>query len=91
MKKEEFLDLASKLFDQANPQVEENKITLDKNLFDEIVDQVSSEINDEGIDLIDDYELEMYSREVTLESVRFSMHYIESAVKNVLERYFEVK
>ena len=91
MKKEEFLDLASKLFDQANPQVEENKITLDKNLFDEIVDQVSSEVFEEGIDLIDDYDLEIYSREVTLESIRLNLGYIENAVKNVLERYFETK
>ena len=91
MKKEKFLELAGQLFDQVNPSNEQSKITLDKNLFDEIVDQVSSEVFEEGIDLIDDYDLEIYSREVTLESIRLNLGYIENAVKNVLERYFEIK
>ena len=91
MKKDQFLELAGQLFDQATPVVNESKIALDKNVFDEIVDQVSSEINDEGVGLIDDYELEMYSREITLESVDYNTKHIESAVRNVLERYFEVK
>ena len=91
MKKDQFLELAGQLFDQVNPSNEQSKITLDKNLFDEIVDQVSSEVFEEGIDLIDDYDLEIYSREVTLESIRLNLGYIENAVKNVLERYFEIK
>ena len=91
MKKEQFLELAGQLFDQVNPSANQDKIVLDKNLFDEIVDQISSEVFEEGIDLIDDYELEMYSREVTLEKVDFNLGYIENAVKNVLERYFETK
>ena len=91
MKKEQFLELAGQLFDQVNPSNEQSKIALDQNLFDEIVDQISSDIHDKGMDLIDDYELEMYSREVTLERVDFNLGYIENAVKNVLERYFETK
>ena len=91
MKKDQFLELAGQLFDQVNPSANQDKIVLDKNLFDEIVDQISSEVYDEGMDLVDDYELEMYSREVTLERVDFNLGYIENAVKNVLERYFETK
>ena len=91
MKKETFLELASQLFDQANPVVNESKVTLDKNVFDEIADQISSDISDSGTGLISDYELTMYSREVELESVDFSHREIESVVKSVLERYFEVK
>ena len=91
MKKEQFLELAGQLFDQVNPSANQDKIVLDKNLFDEIVDQISSEVYDEGMDLVDDYELEIYSREVTLERVDFNLGYIENAVKNVLERYFETK
>lgn len=89
MKKEEFLALAERLFDQANP-VEENKIILDKNLFDEIVDQIGSEVNDLGRDLIENYQLEMYSNEVTLESVDLDYGEIEGSIKNVLERYFKI-
>ena len=91
MKKDQFLELAGQLFDQVNPSANQDKIVLDKNLFDEIVDQISSEVYDEGMDLVDDYELEIYSREVTLERVDFNLGYIENAVKNVLERYFETK
>ena len=90
MKKDQFLELAGQLFDQTNPVVE-NKITLDRNLFNEIVDQVGSEINDLGRDLIENYELEMYSNEVTLESVDLDYGEIEKSIKNVLERYFEIK
>ena len=91
MKKEEFLALAEQVFDQINPSENQEKIVLDKNLFDEIADQISSDINDEGTGLIDDYELEMYSREITLESVYYNIRHIEIVVKNVLERYFEIK
>ena len=90
MKKEEFLELASKAFDQINPQGEESKISISKNLFDEIVDQVGSEINDLGRDLIENYQLEMYSNEVTLESVDLDYGEIEGSIKNVLERYFKI-
>jgi diketogulonate reductase-like aldo/keto reductase len=90
MKKEKFLELASQLFDQTNLVVE-SKITLDKNTWDEIVDQIGSEINDLGRDLIDGYKLEMYSNEVTLVDVTLNYREIQGTIKNVLERYFEVK
>ena len=91
MNKETFLALAEQLFDQANPVVNESKVTLDKNVFDEIADQISSEISDMGRDLVDDYTLEMYSNEVTLESIEVDYKEIERSIKNVLERYFEIK
>jgi len=92
MTKEEFLELASKTFDQINPVVnEETKIPLDKDIFDEIADQISSEFNDQGNGLIEDYELEIYSREIEMTNVTFNFREIESVVKEVLERYFEKK
>ena len=90
MKKEEFLELASQLFDQTNPKTE-GRILVDKNLLDEIVDQISSEIIDQGTGIIDDYELEMNSNEVTLEGVDFNIRTVESIVGEVLERYFVIK
>ena len=91
MTKEEFLKLAGETFDQINPVVNEEKIALDKDVFDEIQDQISSEIYDSGMDIVDDYELEMYSREITLESISLNVGDIDKIVKNVLERYFEKK
>jgi hypothetical protein len=90
MKKEEFLELAGQLFDQTNSVVE-SKIALEKNLWEEIVDQISSEVNDLGRDLIENYELEMYSNEVTLEDVTLDYGEITKTVGNVLGRYFERK
>jgi hypothetical protein len=90
MKKETFLELASQLFDQTNPKTE-GRILIDKNLLDEIVDQISSEIIDQGTGIIDDYELEMNSNEVTLEGVDFNIRTVESLIGEVLERYFVIK
>jgi len=88
MKKEKFLELASQLFDQSTDLKEEEKIQIETNLFDEIVDQIGSEVNDLGRDLIENYELEMCSNEVTLEEVTLDYGEIEKTVKNVLLRYF---
>ena len=90
MKKEKFLELASQLLDQTNPKTE-GRILVEKNLLDEIVDQISSEIIDQGTGIIDDYELEMNSNEVTLEGVDFNIRTVESIVGEVLERYFVIK
>ena len=90
MEKEKFLELASQLFDQTNPKTE-GRILVDKNLLDEIIDQISSEIIDQGTGIIDDYELEMNSNEVTLEGVDFNIRTVESIVGEVLERYFVIK
>ena len=48
MKKDQFLELASQLFDQSTNLKEEEKIPLQKDLMDEIVDQISSEFFDQG-------------------------------------------
>ena len=61
MKKEKFLELASQLFDQTNELKEEEKIPIEINLLDEIVDQISSELFDQGTGIIDDYESVSYT------------------------------
>ena len=88
MKKEQFLELASQLFDQSTNLKEEEKIPIETNLLDEIVDQISSEFFDSGMGMVDDYELGMCGREVELEGVTFNVREMESLIKEVLERYF---
>ena len=88
MKKDQFLELASQLFDQSTNLKEEEKIPLQKDLMDEIVDQISSEFFDQGTGIIDDYELGMCGREIELEGVTFNVRNMESLIKEVLERYF---
>ena len=88
MKKDQFLELASQLFDQSTNLKEEEKIPLQRDLMDEIVDQISSEFFDSGMGMVDDYELGMCGREVELEGVTFNVRSMESLIKEVLERYF---
>jgi hypothetical protein len=88
MKKDQFLELASQLFDQSTNLKEEEKIPLQKDLMDEIVDQISSEFFDSGMGIVDDYDLGMCGREVELEGVTFNVRQMESLIKEVLERYF---
>lgn len=88
MKKEKFLELASQLFDQTTDLKEEEKIPLQRDLMDEIVDQISSEFFDSGMGIVDDYELGMCGREVELEGVTFNVREMENLIKEVLERYF---
>ena len=88
MKKDQFLELASQLFDQSTNLKEEEKIPVQKDLLDEIVDQISSEFFDSGMGMVDDYDLGMWGREVELEGVTFNVRNMESLIKEVLERYF---
>ena len=88
MKKDQFLELASQLFDQSTNLKEEEKIPLQRDLMDEIVDQISSEFFDSGIGMVDDYDLGMCGREVELEGVTFNVREMEKLIKEVLERYF---
>lgn len=90
MQKEKFLELAGKLFDETNVVAESNKVVIDKNLLLEIIDRVSSQITECGKELIDDYELEMYRNEVSIESVDINHGYVEDTVAEVLNRYFAV-
>ena len=52
MKKEQFLELASQLFDQTTTLKENEKIQIESNFFDEIVDQIGSELYEEGFELV---------------------------------------
>ena len=88
MKKETFLELASKLFDQTTNLEEDEKIPIQKDFMDEIVDQISSEFFDSGMGMVDDYDLGMCGREVELEGVTFNVREMENLIKEVLERYF---
>jgi len=88
MQKEKFLELASQLFDQSTNLKEEEKIQIEETFFDEIVDQIGSELYEEGFELIEDYNLELNGNEIYLESCRLNIRKLEKTIKEVLERYF---
>ena len=54
----------------------------------ELADQIAEEVADEGMDLINDYELSMSYREVELESVDYNESTIIRAVKRSVGAYF---
>ena len=91
MKKEQFLELASQLFDQSTNLKEEEKIPIETNLMDEIIDQIGSELYEEGFELVEDYDLELNGNEIYLDSCRINIRVVEKAVSDVLSRYFEIK
>jgi hypothetical protein len=90
MQKEQFLALAEQLFDQTNQKIEE-RISIEENLLEEIVDGIKTEIYESGTDIVEDYELEMYSKEISMESISFDLTEIEKIIKDVLYRYFVIK
>lgn len=56
---------------------------------DDVAESIINDIQGEGTDLIEDYDLEMNYREVELTSVDFSDRRIKDIVKNALEELLE--
>jgi hypothetical protein len=56
----------------------------DTEVFSNLVKEIASEIADQGLDLIEDYDLEMSYREVELSSVTLDEDRIERAIKTAI-------
>ena len=56
------------------------------NISDELIDSIVDEICGMGLDLIDDYTLEMSYREVELEGIDISDSAVERAVKRAIQK-----
>ena len=104
MTKQEFIETIKGLQDQSWGVFEQlvdqidtteaatgDKISIGSDTLNDIISTVASEIENEGMELVCDYELEMYSNEVTLNSVDFSTRRLEDSIREVLERYFDTK
>ena len=72
-------------------QLENETPAIDEEIFNCLVKDIVSDINSEGVDLIDDYTLEMQHREVILEDVELDRHRIERVVGDVLRLHFNIK
>jgi len=62
--------------------------TFTEEQIDELANQIKDEIADEGLDLINDYELSMSYREVELDSVDYNDRAITNAAKRAIGAYF---
>ena len=68
-----------------------DKISIGSDVFKDLVSTIAEEVGGDATDMIDDYELEMYSNEVTISDLTLSTRKIQNIVEEVLERYFETK
>jgi hypothetical protein len=57
----------------------------DTEVFSNLVKEIASEIADQGLDLIEDYDLEMNYREVELSTVTLDEDRIERAIKTAID------
>jgi hypothetical protein len=57
----------------------------DTEVFSNLVKEIASEIADQGLDLIEDYDLEMNYREVELSTVTLDEDKIERAIKRAID------
>jgi hypothetical protein len=57
----------------------------DTEVFSNLIKEIASEIADQGLDLIEDYDLEMNYREVELSTVTLDEDRIERAIKTAID------
>jgi hypothetical protein len=67
--------------------IEEDKVEDKVEFSDELIDSIVDEIADSGLELIDDYDLEMSYKEVELSSVDIDADVIRKAIKSVINNY----
>jgi hypothetical protein len=67
------------------------KISIGSDTFKDLVSTIAEEVGGDATDMIDDYELEMYSNEVSISDLTLSTRKLEQIIEDVLERYFETK
>lgn len=71
-------------------ELEDSSMTLNESVINDMVNAISDNIESEGMDLIDDYDLSMDYREVSLESVDFNTRSIKSAIRSAIDDYIEI-
>ena len=65
--------------------IEEDKVEAKVEFSDELISSIADEIVELGLDLIDDYELEMSYKKVELSSVDIDVDIIRRAIKSVID------
>ena len=71
-------------------ELEDNSFALTESIMNDMVNAISDSIESEGLDLIDDYTLDMDYREVSLESVDFDTRSLKNSIRSAIDDYIEV-
>lgn len=58
-------------------------------VLNELAADIAIDIDNEGIDIIDDYDLDMNYREVSINNIDYNRRRIEDIVLNILKDHFE--
>jgi len=71
-------------------ELEDNSFALTESIMNDMVNAISDSIESDGISLIDDYDLSMDYKEVTMDSVDFNTRELKSAIRSAINDYIEV-
>jgi len=86
--KDDVNKLLSKLKDSILEESEEPiTVVFDNEKINKIADEIFDELDGEGIDIVDDYDLSMSYREVELDRIDLNKRAVVRIVTNILEQY----
>jgi len=71
-------------------ELEDNSFALTESIMNDMVNAISDSIESDGISLIDDYDLSMDYKEVTMDSVDFNTRELKSTIRSAINDYIEV-
>ncbi len=71
-------------------ELEDNSFALTESIMNDMVNAISDSIESDGMSLIDDYDLSMDYKEVTMDSVDFNTRSLKSAIRSAINDYIEI-
>ena len=70
-------------------ELEDNSFALTESMMEEMVGAIADNIDSEGMDIVNDYDLSMDYREVTMDSIDFDTRALKSAIRSAIGDYIE--
>jgi hypothetical protein len=71
-------------------ELEDGSFALTESIMNDMVNAISDSIESDGMSLIDDYDLSMDYKEVTMDSVDFNTRSLKSAIRSAINDYIEI-
>ena len=71
-------------------ELEDGSFALTESMMDEMVGAIADEIESGGMSLIDDYDLSLDYKEITMDSIDYDTRSLKSAIRNAIDGYIEV-
>ena len=71
-------------------ELEDSSFALTESIMNDMVNAISDSIESDGMSLIDDYDLSMDYKEVTMDSVDFNTRSLKNSIRSAINDYLEV-